>query len=144
MAGLKTVPNDGSVEAFLDGVADDRKRRDSYTVLSLMREATGAEPQMWGDSIVGFGSYHFKYKSGREGDWFQVGFSPRKQSLTLYLVSGFDQYDALLSKLGKYKTGKSCLYITKIEDIDLATLQELIERSVQYAARSDSREENSA
>ena len=143
MAGLKTTPNDGSVEAFLDGVADDRKRRDSYTVLSLMQEATEAEPQMWGDSIVGFGSYHYKYKSGREGDWFQVGFSPRKQNLTLYLMSGFDQYDVLLNKLGKFKTGKSCLYIKRIEDIDLATLKELIERSVEHAVRSDSRKENS-
>ena len=136
MAELKTKPNDQSVEAFLDSVADDKKRQDSRTALQLMKEVTGEEPKMWGDSIVGFGSYRFKYASGREGDWFVTGFSPRKQSLTLYIMSGFSRYDALLAKLGKYKTGKSCLYVKKIEDIDLGTLRELIEQSVAHVSRS--------
>ena len=137
MAELKTKPNDQSVEAFLDAVADEKKRQDSYTILELMKQVTGEEPTMWGDSIVGFGSYHYKYKSGREGDWFLTGFSPRKQNLTLYIMAGFDQYDALLEKLGKFKTGKSCLYIKKVEDIDLPTLRELIEQSVQHLVDSN-------
>jgi hypothetical protein len=137
MAELKTKPNDRSVEAFLDGVADEKKRQDCYTVLELMKQVTDAEPKMWGDSIVGFGSYHYKYKSGREGDWFLTGFSPRKQNLTLYIMAGFDQYDALLEKLGKFKTGKSCLYIKNLEDIDLPTLRELVGQSVEHVANSN-------
>jgi hypothetical protein len=89
---------------------------------------------MWGDSIVGFGSYHYKYKSGREGDWFLTGFSPRKQSLTLYIMSGFDEYDALLSQLGKFTTGKSCLYIKDLEDVDPGILRELVRQSAEHVA----------
>jgi hypothetical protein len=92
---------------------------------------------MWGDSIVGFGEYHYKYASGREGDWFLTGFSPRKQNLTLYIMSGFSEYEAFLNKLGKFKTGKSCLYVNKIEDIDLSTLKELIQRSVQHVVETN-------
>jgi hypothetical protein len=137
MAELKTKPNQQSVDAFLQSVTDDKKRADCYTILSLMQEISGAEAKMWGDAIVGFGSYHYKYASGREGDWFVTGFSPRKQNLTLYIMSGFTEYEALLQKLGKFTTGKACLYIKKIEDIDLATLRELIKRSVAHVAATN-------
>ena len=103
-----------------------------------MRQVTGEEPEMWGDSIVGFGSYHYKYASGREGDWFLVGFSPRKQNLTLYIMSGFDEYDQLLVKLGKHSTGKSCLYIKQIEDVDLDVLKKLVQKSVDYMRKANS------
>ena len=132
MAELKTKKNEASVTKFLDGVKDEKKREDSYTILKLMKQITKAEPKMWGTSIIGFGSYHYKYASGREGDWFVTGFSPRKQSLTLYLMSGFSKYPDLLKKLGKFKTSKGCLYINKIEDIDIPTLKELIKQSVGY------------
>lgn len=132
MAQLKTQKNDAGVEEFLDGVANERKRQDSYAILELMQDVTGEEPAMWGTSIIGFGSYHYKYASGRENDWFLVGFSPRKQNLTLYIMSGFDEYESLLADLGKYKTGKSCLYINKLVDVDLSTLRELIEKSVAH------------
>ncbi|HLE13680.1 MAG TPA: DUF1801 domain-containing protein, partial [Anaerolineales bacterium] len=111
MAELKTTKNDKSVTAFLNGIADEKKRQDSFTILELMQQVTGLEPKMWGDSIVGFGAYHYKYASGRQGDSPLTGFSPRKQNLTLYITSGFDQYEALLQDLGKHKTGKACLYI---------------------------------
>ncbi len=132
MAELKTQPNDQSVQDYLNSVPNERKREDGFTILKLMEEVTGEEPQMWGDSIVGFGSYHYKYASGREGDWFVTGFAPRKQNLTLYIMSGFDNYDQLLSQLGKHKTGKSCLYINKLDDVDLDVLQELVKQSVAH------------
>ena len=137
MAELKTQQNDQSVEVFLNSVADEKKRQDSFAILNLMHEVTGAEPKMWGTSIVGFGNYHYTYASGREGDWFLTGFSPRKQNLTLYIMAGFDEYDTLMNKLGKYKTGKSCLYIKKIEDVDLATLRELVKQSVDHMLQSN-------
>ena len=137
MAELKTKLNDASVEAFLDGIADERKRQDSYTILTMMQEVTGAKAKMWGDSIVGFGSYHYKYASGREADWMLVGFSPRKQNLTLYIMSGFEQYGDLLGRLGKHSTGKGCLYIKKLQDIDLATLRELVRLSVEHMASTN-------
>ncbi|MCH8981682.1 DUF1801 domain-containing protein [candidate division KSB1 bacterium] len=135
MAELKTKPNEQSVEAFLNSVEDEKKRQDCLTILEIMKQITKAEPQMWGTSMVGFGTYHYKYESGREGDWFVAGFSPRKQNLTLYIMAGFSRYDELLSKLGKFKTGKSCLYIKKIEDVDLPTLKELITQSVSYVSK---------
>jgi hypothetical protein len=134
MAALKTTPNDRSVEAFLDSMDDEKKRQDSYRILELMKQVTGVEAQMWGDSIIGFGSYHYKYASGHEGDWFLTGFSPRKQAITLYIMAGFDQYEALMSQLGRYKTGKACLYVKKLEDIDTQTLGELVKRSVEHVA----------
>lgn len=137
MAELKTQRNKGDVEAFLNDVADERKRRDSFKILDLMKDVTESEPEMWGDSIVGFGSYHYKYASGREGDWFLAGFSPRKQDLTLYIMSGFEGYEQLLGKLGKHKTGKSCLYIKKLEDIDLGVLRELVSRSVGHMEQTN-------
>jgi len=137
MAELKTKRNDQSVEAFIESIEQEKKRTDSRAILELMQEVTGEEPEMWGDSIIGFGSYHYKYASGREGEWFLTGFSPRKQNLTLYIMSGFDEYDSLLSKLGKYTTGKSCLYIKNIEDVNLDTLKELIKRSVKHMAETN-------
>ena len=137
MAELKTQKNDASVEVFLNSVPDERKRRDSYAILELMKDVTGEEPAMWGTSIVGFGSYHYKYASGRENEWFLVGFSPRKQNLTLYIMSGFDEYESLLANLGKHKTGKSCLYINKLEDVNQSTLRELVEKSVTHMAQTN-------
>jgi hypothetical protein len=132
MAELKTKPNDKSVTDFLNRVENDTKREDSFTILELMKEVTGVEPIMWGDSIIGFGSYHYKYASGREADWFLTGFSPRVQNLTLYIMDGFDEYDALLGKLGKHSTGKSCLYVRHLENVDLDVLREMVEKSVAH------------
>ena len=132
MAKLKTQINDGKVTDFLKNVENEKWQTDSYAILDLMKEVTGEEPKMWGTSIIGFGSYHYKYESGREGDWFTVGFSPRKQNLSLYIMSGFSEYDALLAKLGKHKTGKSCLYVNKIEDVDQDVLKALIKQSVAH------------
>ena len=128
----KTVETDANVGEFIDSVEHDQKRADSHEVLQMMREITGQEPKMWGASLVGFGSYHYRYASGREGDFFLTGFSPRKQALTVYIMPGFASFDDLMSKLGKYKTGKSCLYIKKLDDIDRDCLRELIEQSVLY------------
>jgi hypothetical protein len=132
MAELKTKQNDQSVTDFLKAVPDERRRDDSFIILDLMKEITGQEPKMWGDSIIGFGNYHYKYATGREGDWFVTGFSPRKQNLTLYIMSGFDEYDELLKKLGKYKTGKACLYINKLADVEISVIKELIQKSVAH------------
>jgi hypothetical protein len=132
MAELKTKLNDASVEKFLKAVEDKEKRELSYKILELMKKITKEEPKMWGNSIIGFGTYHYKYKSGQEGVWMQVGFSPRKQAVTLYIMSGFSKYGNLMNKLGKYKTGRSCLYIKKEEDIDFKVLKELIAQSVKY------------
>lgn len=137
MAELKTKKNEASVEAFLNSVSDEKKRTDSFAVLELMREVTGDEPAMWGTSIVGFGSYDYTYASGREGNWFLVGFAPRKRNLTLYIMAGFEQYDTLLAQLGKYKTGKSCLYINRLEDVDIAVLRELVRQSVDHMIKSN-------
>lgn len=126
MAELKTQKNDASVEGFLHSVENKRRREDSFVVLELMKEVTGEEPIMWGSSIIGFGSYTLKYANGREADWFVAGFSPRKQSLTLYIMDGFARYDDLLGELGKHKTGKSCLYINKLDDVNLDILKEII------------------
>ncbi|MGD9489840.1 MAG: DUF1801 domain-containing protein [Calditrichaceae bacterium] len=134
MAELKTKKNKQSVNEFLDRVEDPKKRTDCYNILEIMKEATGEEPAMWGDSIVGFGNYHYKYASGREGDWFLTGFSPRKQNLTLYIMSGFEKYDELMQKLGKYKTGKACLYINTLDDVNTDVLTELVSLSVKYIA----------
>lgn len=132
MAELKTKPNKASIEKFLNSVKDEKKREDSFEILKLMKQITKAEPVMWGPSIIGFGSYHYKYESGREGDFFITGFSPRKQNLTLYIMSGFKKYPELMKKLGKYKTGSSCLYINKLEDVDMKVLKVLINESVKY------------
>lgn len=135
MAELKTRPHDGDVEAFLESVENDTRREDAFEVLALMKRVTGEEPRMWGPSIVGFGSYHYRYESGREGDWFVAGFSPRKQALTLYIMSGFRGHDALLEKLGKHTTGRSCLYVKTLADVDMDVLEELVRRSVEHVGR---------
>jgi len=132
MAQLKTQPNDQSVTDFLNAVENETRRQDSFTILELMQQVTGDEPVMWGDSIIGFGTYQYKYPSGRQGEWFLTGFSPRVQNLTLYIMSGFDEYDDLLGKLGKHSTGKSCLYVKRLENINLDVLKELIEKSVAH------------
>jgi Domain of unknown function (DU1801) len=132
MEKLKTQKTRASVSAFLNGIADDVRRKDCQTLVRIMKRAVGAAPKMWGSSIVGFGHYHYKYASGRENDWFLAGFSPRKQDLTIYLMSGIDRHDALVSKLGKFKTAKSCLYIKRLADIDMAVLEELIAESVKH------------
>jgi hypothetical protein len=136
MANNKTVPNEQSVEQFLNAVTDEQKRKDSFTVLELMQQITGLEPQMWGSSIIGFGSQHYKYDSGREGDMPQIGFSPRKQNLTLYITDRFEQYDDLFKQLGKHTTGKSCLYIKRLNDVDMPTLKTLIEASFKDSLES--------
>lgn len=127
MAEIKTQKNNASVTAFLDAVEDEEKRNDSYTILELMKKASGEEPFMWGTSIVGFGTYHYKSeRSKQEGDWFLMGFSPRKQNLTLYLMPGVGHYKELVDQLGKCKTGGSCLYITKLSGVDMKVLKQLI------------------
>jgi len=136
MVENKTTPNDQDVEQFLNSVDDERKRKDSFMILELMKQVTGLEPRMWGSSIVGFGSYHYKYESGREGDMILAGFSPRKQNLTLYNMGGFERYDDLLKKLGKHTTGKGCLYIKRLDDVDLPTLKSLIEESAKHVKQS--------
>ena len=127
---LKTKLNDASVTEFLDRVADEQKREDCFKILKMMKQVTKEEPKMWGSSIVGFGTYHYKGKSGREGDWMLIGFSPRKQNLTLYLTGGFDAHAALLKDLGKFKTSMGCLYIKKLDDVDKKVLKELLQASV--------------
>ena len=131
MAELKTKLNDGDVIAFLNSVENEQRKKDSFIVLEMMKEITGKEPKMWGASIVGFDTYHYVYASGREGDWMKIGFSPRKQALTLYLNAGYEErLPKLLEKLGKYKTGKACLYIKKMEDVNPDVLREMILESL--------------
>lgn len=132
MAELKTKPTNQSVEKFIKSIAEADTRADCQAIMQIMKQATKAEPKMWGASIVGFGRYHYKYASGREGDWPLTGFSPRKQNLTLYIMPGFARYEELMQKLGKYKTGKSCLYIKKLADVDMAVLKQLVKQSVEY------------
>lgn len=127
---IKTRVNDDSVEEFINAVADDTKRKDSFTILEMYKKATGEQPKMWGTSIIGFGQYHYKSERSRqEGDWPLAGFSPRKQSLTLYVMSDLEDYSDLLKDLGKYKTSKACLYINKLADVDTKILEKLIKQS---------------
>ena len=132
-ANVKTKPTNSSVVDFLAGIDNEQRRIDAIEVNHMMERITGEKPKMWGSSIVGFGDVHYKYESGREGDLFGVGFSPRKTSLTLYIMPGFSEFGPLMTKLGKHKTGKSCLYITRLDDIDRSVLEELIAKS--YARR---------
>ena len=129
MSDLKTRPTDQDVEEFLDSVEHPTRKADGFILLEIMKEVTQEEPVMWGTSIVGFSSYHFKYASGREGDWMKTGFSPRKQSLSIYIYNGFDGYEDLLLKLGKHRLGVGCLYINKLADVDLDVLKEIIKKS---------------
>ncbi len=131
MAEPKTKPGNGSVTEFIAAVEKDKKRADAEQLLAIMIEITGKQPVLWGDSIVGFGQYHYQYKSGREGDWPVTGFSPRKQNLAIYIMPGFSSYTSLLEKLGKHKTGASCLYINKLEDVDVDVLKQIISTAYQ-------------
>lgn len=133
----KTQVTDADVVEFLNNVEDSRKRDDSFTVLEMMREISGEEPKMWGPAIVGFGSVHYKYATGREGDMPVVGFSPRKQALTLYIANDFEHYDDLMQKLGKHTTGKACLYIKRLSDIDTNVLRELVTKSVEHTKATE-------
>ncbi len=130
MSEPKTVRNDASVEDFIDAVENPRRRDDAGKLLQLMRGITGEPPQMWGSSIVGFGSYRYRYASGREGDWPITGFSPRKQNLVVYAMPGLSGVTDLLARLGRHRTGKSCLYLNSLDDVDLEVLAELIRESV--------------
>ena len=130
MAELKTKPTGESVKDFLNKIPDPERRQDCFAVAKLMEEITGDKPKMWGPSIVGFGTYHYKYDSGREGDWLMTGFSPRKKDLTLYLMMGFEKHHELMKELGKHNTSKSCLYIKRLSDIHVPTLKKLIKASV--------------
>lgn len=132
MAELKTKKNAQSVDDFFARIVDEQSRSDCLALAKLMSDITKAEPTMWGTSIVGFGSYHYRYASGREGDWFVTGFSPRKQNLTLYVMTGFDDVPDLMEKLGKYTTGKSCLYVKRLEDLHIPTLKKLIRHSIKH------------
>ena len=131
MSAAKTIRTEASVEKFLEQVENPVRRADSRALLELMREVTGEKAVMWGDSIVGFGSYHYVYASGREGDWPLTGFSPRKQNLAVYIMTGFSGHEDLMARLGKHRTGKSCLYINKLADVDLDVLRKLVRGSVQ-------------
>lgn len=136
MAELKTKPLKSDVNKFIQSAEDPLVRRDCEVLYELMQQITGSKGVIWGESIIGFGSYQYKYASGREGNWFLAGFSPRKQNLTLYIMSGFSRYDELLNKLGKHKTGKSCLYVKRLSDIDIDVLKKLINESVNFFKRS--------
>jgi hypothetical protein len=130
MAENKTKPTTKSVPEFLEQIEDPKRKADCLTIAALMEKLSGSKPKMWGDSIVGFGDYHYKYASGREGDWFLVGFSPRKQNLTLYIMGYLEFYTDVLEGLGKFKHGKGCLYIKNLEDIDMDVLETLIFTSI--------------
>ena len=126
MAELKTKVNDAPVEKFISSIKDDEKRKAALTLLDLMKNTTKEEPKMWGSSIVGFGSYHYKGKSGREGEWFVTGFSPRKQNMTVYFCLGFQHMASQMKELGKFKTSVGCLYFNKLSDIDIKVLKEML------------------
>ena len=137
MSELKNKQTDASVADFLAAVSDERVREECRVVSRMMQRVTKKKPKMWGPGMVGFGTYHYKYASGREADWFLTGFAPRKKNLTLYVMSGFKRYDALMAKLGKHTTGTSCLYIKRLEDIDLKVLEQLIKASVAHVAKQN-------
>lgn len=134
-AELKTKPNEISVSAYIDAVADEKQRADALKIAATMERLSGHKPKMWGPSIIGFGSYQYKYDSGREGDMCRIGFSPRKGNTVLYLIDGFEGQTALLEKLGKHKTGKSCLYIKRLSDVDEVALEQLVAESLAYMAK---------
>ena len=134
---LNTKLNDGDVRQFLNSVENEKRRVDAFQVLDMMSEVTGEEPKMWGSSIIGFGSYHYVYASGQDSDWMATGFSPRKTALTLYIMAGFPKFEELLDKLGKYKHGKSCLYINKLEDVDEVILRKLIKLSFDWTIKNN-------
>ena len=135
MAELKTKKTALSVDAFIRKVPDATKRKDSETIIAMMRRITRSEPTMWGPAIIGFGAYKYRYPDGREMDWFVTGFSPRKQNLALYIMSGFSRHEKILQRLGKHSTGKGCLSIKRLADVDLAVLEELIAAGVKHSSK---------
>ena len=135
MAELKTKRTEASVDDFIAGIADEQRREDCKALLAMMKRVTKAPPKMWGASMVGFGSYHYRYASGREGDWFVAGFSPRKQYMTIYCMSGFAVFPDLMAKLGKARTGVGCLYIKRLDDVHRPTLKRLLREAVKVARR---------
>ena len=136
MAEQKTKATDQSVESFIGKIENEQVRDDCYTLVKLMKKITGSTPKMWGPSIIGFGKYHYKYDSGHEGDSCIAGFSPRKPNITIYLMPGFTEQAGLLAKLGKHKASKSCLYIKKLDDVDLNVLKTLIKQSVNFVRKT--------
>lgn len=130
MAEPKTQPTKASVAAFLAAIPDEQRRKDCRAVAKMMQEATGEKPVIWGTGIVGFGTYRYRYASGREGDWPVIAFAPRKNDLTLYIMPGFERFSGLLAKLGRHRSAKSCLYLKRLADVDGAVLKEIIGRSV--------------
>lgn len=136
MAQNKTTATKASVTDFVNGIEPSDRRADAKKVAAMMRRATGKRAKMWGSSIVGYGEYHYKYDSGREGDFMITGYSPRKQALTVYIMPGFSHFDAEMKKLGKYKTGRSCLYIKRLSDVDEKVLERLITKSVKHMRKN--------
>lgn len=136
MAENKTKQSNASVDKFIRSIKEEATREDCHKIIELMKSVTKEEPKMWGPSIIGFGTYHYKYASGREGDSCLTGFSPRKQNLTIYLMGGFEKQNAQLEKLGKHKIGKACLYIKSLKDVDLKILKEMIVNSINYMKKT--------
>jgi hypothetical protein len=132
MAEQKTKPTNQSVEVFLNSIADETRRTECYAILDMMKRVTKTDPKIWGTGLVGFGSYHYKYASGHEGDCFVTGFAPRKGAMTLYITAGVERFPKLLAKLGKHKAGKGCLYIKKLDDVNLSVLEDLVKQSVDH------------
>jgi hypothetical protein len=132
MAEPKLRPNDQSVTAVLDKISDETRREECYTLVDMMKRVTGTGPRIWATGLVGFGSYHYKYESGHEGDCFVTGFASRKTALTLYITAGLERFPKLLAKLGKHKAGKGCLYIKKLDDVNLTVLEDLLSKSVEW------------
>lgn len=137
MAELKTKPTDVAVSDYIEGIENENRKSDCKEISAMMSEITGDEGKMWGASIAGYGSYKYKYASGHEGEWMLTGFSSRKQSLSIYIMSGFKKHNELVKKLGKFKTGKSCLYVNRLDDIDREVLRELITESVHHLANGN-------
>ena len=135
-ANNKTTENSASVAAFINSIDNERRRKDAKSVLAMMKRVTKLKAKMWGDAIVGFGTYHYKYESGREGDYLLVGFSPRKAATTLYVMPGFSDYGDLLAKLGKHKTSRSCLYIANLDDVDEKVLEKLVAKSFTHMKKN--------
>lgn len=136
MAELKTTPNEGDPRTFIADVENERRRKDAERLLDVFEKVTGEKPQMWGTSIVGYGEYDYRYESGRTGTWMKTGFSPRKQATTLYIMPGFEEYESLLSRLGPHTTGKSCLYVKSLDQIDIDVLEQLIATSFEAMGKS--------
>ncbi len=136
MADQKLKPTAQSVDAFLNDLGDERRRADCLALLGLMKRVTKTEPRIWGSGVVGFGNYHYKYASGHEGDCFVAGFAPRKTALTLYVTAGVERFPRLLAKLGKHKAGKGCLYIKKLDDVNLSVLEDLLTQSAEWTTKT--------